>query len=258
MADSRKIAFAQVRERSAHVNDGTYLTMWVVRPFAAPLAWLVLRAGLTARTVTYFGLAMACAIAGLIASGRPNAAVIGLALVLIWEVVDVIDGTMARALGSRDNFGGFIDYVSGLVLIALLPLALGVAAYRSPDHSLSQLLPQITLDPAWPVVAGAVTAMTGLLMRLVNRVILARFGDSYSTWGEAAVDDTPAGIAQIVVRNLEAIGGVRIFVLLGFALAGKLELGVAFYTLFGLLLLGVFVISTYRKYRHYVSYPPAR
>jgi hypothetical protein len=167
---------------------------------------------------------------------------------------------MARALERRDNYGGFLDYAGGMIIVAFLPLALGIGAYAAPDGSLARavaaLRPDVTVPRATVLIAGALISVISIFMRLLNRVLFLRFGDSHSQW-----DDTkrwpPASMAQITdlaIRNLETLGGLQAIVLLGAAWFGWLEFAVAGYLLFYLLLFLGFMAVTQRRYRDRYEY----
>ena len=82
-----------------------------------------------------------------------------------------------------------------------------------------------------------------LFVRLINRVLFLRFGDSYSNW-----DEPKGSMLDLAIRNLETIGGVQGLLLLIAAFAGALELALAGYLVFYTALLLVFMAATYRHY----------
>ncbi len=244
-----------IRRRNVGAGAGNhgYLLMMLVRPFAPLAAWAALRIGLAPRQVTYLGFLLAWIIVGLAATGGAGGRKIALLLVIVWELLDVADGTMARAIGRRDNFGGFLDYAAGVVLIAFLPLALGIGLAVSPDGSLERAI--ALTGSSWhapaltTVVAGACVSAVALFVRLINRVLFLRFGDSYSNW-----DEPKGSIVDLAVRNLEAIGGVQGPLLLLAAFAGVVEVALAGYLGFYVVLLLAFMFSTHRNYRSREEY----
>ena len=245
----------EIRQKNQDAGAAThgYLLMMLVRPFAPFLAWTALRIGLTPRQVTYMGFLLAWIIVGLASAGGTRGRVAALLLVIVWELLDVADGAMARAISRRDNFGGFLDYASGIVLVAFLPLALGVGLAVSPDGSLGRAL--ALMGSSWrvpalaAVVAGASISTVSLFVRLINRVLYLRFGDSYSNW-----DEPRGSLADLAIRNVETIGGLQGLLLLMAVLAGVLELALAGYLLFYVLLLLVFLVSTHRHYQGRLAY----
>jgi phosphatidylglycerophosphate synthase len=254
-----------IRSRNAGAGDAQagYALMALVRPAAPYLAWVALRVGLKPRHVTCLAGAVACAIVALAASGGRERVLVALALIVGWELLDVTDGTMARALERRDNYGGFLDYAGGMVIVAFLPLALGIGAYAAPDGSLARavaaLSPDVTLPRATVLIAGALISVISIFMRLLNRVLLLRFGGSHSQW-DARAHESPvsaARLADLAVRNLETLGGLQTLVLLVATWFHSLEVAVAGYLAFYAIVLLAFVVTTHRRYRHRVEYSGA-
>lgn len=254
--------FIQRRSASAGAAHQGYALMMLVRPLGPYLAWVALRLGLKPRHVTYFTFGLAWVILAIAAIGGPRGPRLALAMLIAWEVFDVTDGTMARALGVRDNFGGFLDYAGGMVIVAFLPLALAIGVYASPDGSLARILSRGIARPsvasATVLVSGAVVSVISLLMRLVNRVLFLRFGDSYSHWAENTEPRALSvrRIPDMTVRNLDSIGGLQAVVLLAAAFAGVLEIAIVGYLAFYIVVLIGFMLSTYRKYRNRHEYGP--
>jgi phosphatidylglycerophosphate synthase len=253
-----------IRSRNAGAGDAQagYALMALVRPAAPYLAWVALRVGLKPRHVTYLAGAVACAIIALAASGGRGRVLVALALIVGWELLDVTDGTMARALDRRDNYGGFLDYAGGMIVVAFLPLALGIGAYAAPDGSLGRavasLWADVTVPRATVLIAGALISVISIFMRLLNRVLLLRFGDSHSQWGEhAQASASRVPMLDLVVRNFETLGGLQVIVLLVATWLGGLELALTGYLAFYSVVFLAFVGSTHRRYRHRIEYSSA-
>ena len=77
------------------------------------------------------------------------------------------------------------DLIAGtVVFLVALPLCLGIGVFVSPDGSLAALAapaaPDIRIDPAMFIAVGGAISAISLYMRLINRVLQIRFGDSLS------------------------------------------------------------------------------
>ena len=97
-----------------------------LRPVVAivlqPIARSLLRLGVTADTLTVFGVILSGGVGGLLADGQ---SVLGGVVVLLAGPLDAVDGTLARLSGVKSKFGAFLDstsdrYAEGFVLGGLL------------------------------------------------------------------------------------------------------------------------------------------
>jgi len=257
MLPEKDISLAVIKKRNIGSGQALqgYALMMMVRPAGVYLAWLALKLGLTPRQVTFASFVFSWIIVGVAAFGGPQGPLTALIMVLFWEAVDVTDGSMARAIKKRDNFGGFLDYAAGVVLIAFLPFALGIGVYLWPEGSLKTFAAGFGLaacpSPVLFLAAGAGISVISLLMRLVNRVLYVRFGDSFSQWDERERlrKTSLREMIDLLVRNLETTGGLQALVFLIAALMGGLEIALCGYLLFYAALLVMFMRQTYQTYR---------
>jgi phosphatidylglycerophosphate synthase len=209
--------------------------------------------------VTYISLVAAVGLMIFAAFGGHAGLVWAPALIIAWELIDVTDGTMARALKMRDNFGGFVDYASGMVLLAFLHLALAIGVVQTPDGSLASLLPHLGIDrpvPVWFIVAcgGAISAIS-MYMRVINRTLQVRFRDSLSDDSESLPGSGVGKAGRVIIRNLETVGGIQAIVYSLAAAFGVLEATIFFYLVLYLLLLPAFAVSVYRNFSRITAYP---
>ena len=247
----------EIKQANAAVNDDGYVLLTLSRPFGPYLAWLAIRLGTTPRQINYLSLFLVLVVLAYAMFGGPSGLLAATALVFVWQLVDVTDGTMARALKIRDNFGGFVDYATGMVMAAFLPVCLGVGAYLAPDHSAGALFALLSLEVPHPTVAvliaGAGISAVSMYMRLINRVLFIRFGASFSQAGEGS---TPNGqrLVYLVTKNLETLGGIQAFAYFIAAVTGLLDALLVLYFVFYCCLLAGFAVSVYRNYSHRTAY----
>jgi phosphatidylglycerophosphate synthase len=249
---------AHVKKRSEGVGPRGYAVMAVARPFGPYLAWLAIRLGLRPRHVTYFSLVAAVALVGFAGFGGPRGPAIATSLIVLWELLDVTDGTMARALGIRDNFGGFVDYAAGIALIAFLPVGVSLGAARYPDASIGPVLGWLGLSaadaPLFLMLCGAIMSSVATFMRVINRTLQVRFGDAMGDDDETGSARGVMGVARMALRNIETIGGLQAVILALAAWTGRLGAALAAYAAFYLLLSVAFAISVYRNFSNRTTY----
>lgn len=250
-------SLADIKAANAKLNDGHFALVSLSRPLGPYLAWVAIRVGLTPRQVNYFAMALAFFILFTVSLGSPFARTIGVSLVFLWQIVDVTDGTMARAQKIRDNFGGFVDFATGMIVATFLPFCLGVGACLRPDGSLLALAERFGLAIGRPeilvLIAAGMTSVISLYVRLISRVLLIRFGESVN--GLAAVRERgESNWFSMFIRNLETVGGLQAFVFFAGAVLGQLEVVLVGYAGFYVIILVAFAVSTHRSYRDRTKY----
>jgi phosphatidylglycerophosphate synthase len=107
-------------------------------------------------------LSVFVALAGSILLMLPNyvCVVIGMILVEFWLILDCVDGNIARCKKESSEMGSFIDALSGYYISAFVYLGTGVAAYNfSPLENYKFAF----------VIIGAISAISGLLSRLIHQ-----------------------------------------------------------------------------------------
>lgn len=151
---------------------------------SVPVTWACARAGIGPMTVTLAGLALAL-------SMPVQALVLPLGLAvwvvaisgLVFQVLDCVDGTLARLTGVTTRRGGDADFLVDMAQWGLLYLSIGVLADR-------------TFDAHWQWSALAGLAAWGRLMARVIRDRL-KTGDSASPAPLRPTDYPAAFVAGI-------------------------------------------------------------
>lgn len=256
---ARMPSLAEIREASAEVDSHGYVLLTLARPFGPVMAWGALRLGLAARHVTYVAFLFGVVLLWFAAFGGRTGTWLAPTLIIAWEVLDVTDGSMARVLRKRDNFGGFVDYAAGVALIAFFPVALAIGCARNADGSGTRLLETVgiagQMDGVSIVACGAAIAAIATYMRVLNRTLEVRFGSAVAGDGERRGRGLVA-IVRLVIRNLETIGGVQAFVLAAAAATRRLEVALMLYVPFYTGLLIAFLVTVFRNYSSRTAYLP--
>jgi len=132
---------------------------------------LFMRIGLSANQTTYISLVFVLVGCFSYIFVSPSLRWVPLALVLIWALLDYVDGNIARVTRTRSRYGDFIDVVGAYFFLAFLPICMGVGLYRFPEHSLDNFLGGIGLeelsDPAMAFTLGAFASLSNILVRLI-------------------------------------------------------------------------------------------
>jgi phosphatidylglycerophosphate synthase len=107
------------------------LTRYVFIPLALPLTVVALALGMTPNKVTYSRFVLCLAALGLMAQPDVAPFYMGIALFLLFVVMDSIDGNIARFRDQASYYGKFLDGFVDNIGDFLFPLALSMHVYRT-------------------------------------------------------------------------------------------------------------------------------
>ena len=139
-------------------RDST-LTRFLYRPLSFWCASVAANMGISANAVSYFSLVVAVLGCGLFLFRSSTAHIIGSVLMIIWVILDCIDGNIARCV-EKKPFGEFADSLSSYILVGLMGTTMGVAAYFRGGILIE------TGNP-WIILIGALASSSDTMMRLV-------------------------------------------------------------------------------------------
>lgn len=133
-----KSTFPTLQEiRDTHAPKREYeryllLSRYVFRPIGFLLTWISIRIGLSSEAVSWLS-----GFTGLIGflcllSAQKQLLPIGIGLLLIFNLLDCIDGSIARAMKTQNPYGRFLDSLMGWMDMAFWAV-IGVMAYRHPQ-----------------------------------------------------------------------------------------------------------------------------
>lgn len=123
--------------RAAHSWKGEYerylpLSRYIFRPLGFRLTWLAVRLGATSEAVSWLSAAVGLlGLVGLV-SGREAAVQAGLVLLILFNLLDCVDGSIARAMRTENPYGRFLDSVCGGIIDLGFWAAVGVVAFQHP------------------------------------------------------------------------------------------------------------------------------
>jgi phosphatidylglycerophosphate synthase len=230
-------------------------TFYVARPLSFPLTALCLRLGISANQATALSVPVYLTGALLLAFGSWPAAVVGALLINAWLVVDCVDGNIARTLRTASPFGGYVDALSGYVVLGSVSFAAGMGAYFEPSHSLAGRLGVEQAGLAFALVAGAWASLAALWIRLAYQKWSSTFpGDrgrhDLMPGGDG---DAPSLLGRVARfgNNLLNISGLLLPLLLVATLARALDLFAVFCALGNT---GILALAL----RQILSEPPAQ
>lgn len=159
-----KISLQQIRDSlpaEKNLADSIW-TRYVLRPVSVPVAWLCLRLGMRANTVSYLS-AFLCVVGGILyGSGIFLWAVIGALLFNLFAILDCVDGNMARVTNTTSPYGAWADALGGYIAYTAVLISIGFAAgHLDPSFFRFSIRPEL-----WVFLSG-LGAVANLLMRVI-------------------------------------------------------------------------------------------
>lgn len=149
--------------------DRTYPWIYYgARPLSFFLTRLALVYRFTPNQVTLLSFVIGMGALVLMAWGR-GAILVGSCLFALLNILDCVDGNMARMRQESSPLGKFYDAMVGLVFY-MVYVALGLGLYRTPDSNLFMVLGPLSDGPVPPIVyvllGGAATISRYLVLQL--------------------------------------------------------------------------------------------
>ena len=183
---------------------------------------------------------------------------IAIFLLIIWQLLDIVDGNMARTLNSTSKYGGFVDHICGLFLLAFFQLSIGISLYFYPDGSLNLLVDLVGIEmqkiQVIILIASALSSIAAIHIRLLHACVQDTFGDKtfheyeYDFDKKVKINFFTKGVR--VIRNLEYLGGFQILIMFLASIFNLLEIGVLFYFFLNIALLVGYTANSLYSFRN--------
>lgn len=139
-------------------KDST-LTRLIYRPISFWGASIAANLGISANAVSYFSACVAVVACIMFLFKSSVAHIIGSLLMIIWVILDCIDGNIARCV-EKKPFGEFADSISSYILVGFMGAAMGIAAYFQGG-------PLVKAGNPWIILIGALASSSDTMMRLI-------------------------------------------------------------------------------------------
>lgn len=142
------------------------LSRYVYRPIAFLLTWFAVRIGITTECASW--LSGIVGVSGIVClMGKQMGFVwVGIGLLLGFNLLDCVDGSIARVMKTENPYGKFLDAVFGDIVDFVFFGAIGVLALRHP-HLLYRSSPFDVGSPFWFLI-GSLTAFFFILLRHIE------------------------------------------------------------------------------------------
>lgn len=135
-------SFPMLREiRKAHGSNAArreyerylFVNTYLFRPIGFLLTWVAIRVGLTSENVSWLSGAVGLAGCALLVSGSQAALTTGLVVLILFNLLDCVDGDIARSMKTQNPYGSFLDSVCGGIIDLVFWLTVGIMAFQHPQ-----------------------------------------------------------------------------------------------------------------------------
>lgn len=155
--------------------------------------------------------------------------IIGWLFFLLWNLLDGVDGNIARYKKLFSKLGEAYDAMGGYAAITLIYLATGIAAFHFPGW----LWQKFDIGKEWLIILGALSSLSGLFPRLMLHKTATSLNDLSlisNIKGNGKI-----GIIRFIAINLTSITGGAMVLLLLAIVFGLLDAYTCFYCLINIL-----------------------
>jgi hypothetical protein len=108
------------------------LSRYVFRPLGFLLTWLAIRIGLTSEAVSWMSGFVGLIGCLCLLSSQQQFLSIGIGLLIFFNFLDCVDGSIARTMKTENSYGRFLDSLMAWIDMGFWAL-IGVMAYRHPE-----------------------------------------------------------------------------------------------------------------------------
>ncbi len=134
MHNKTYLTLQEIRDTHAWKRDyERYLPLsrFVFRPAGFLLTWLAVRIGLTSEMVSWLSGLVALIGCFCLIIGQERLLLIGIGLLCFFNLLDCVDGSIARSMNTENPYGKFLDIIMAWVDMGFWAL-IGIMAFRHP------------------------------------------------------------------------------------------------------------------------------
>ena len=206
---------------------------WIGRPISILMTFPLIKTKIKPTTVTKVSIAASIIGFILVAFGRTiSFKVTGWFFFLLWNLLDGVDGNLARCTDQCSLLGDLWDTMAGYIAMILTYFSAGIAAFY--DQNILYIL-----DPYWYLILGGATALASIFPRLVMH---KKKASNVNAGGVKALSDKEHfGIKNIIAMNIISPSGFMQIIFLICILFNTLNVYICFYAIinFGIMFLSL-------------------
>lgn len=175
-----------------------YFAFYVGRPLSYWLTIPFLKTNLTPNQVSYLSIIpVFIGFLLMMFFESKSMLILGWFMFFLWNLLDGVDGNLARYRKQFSKDGSVIDAMAGYVAMALTFLSVGIAASNYEE---------LILEPKYFIILGALSSMSLLFPRLVMHKYINSVGEDNSSGG--IKDKKAFSPLKILALNIISITGL--------------------------------------------------
>lgn len=177
------------------------ISYYLWRPICDYLTILLINTNITATTITKVSFySCLLALASFIFFTNKVGALLAWGFLWVWNILDGVDGNIARYKNQCSKEGDLWDAVAGYLCMIVMYFGMGIVAYN--ENSLFKIN---FLSKEYYIIISAIAAISMIFPRLVTQKKSAVFGaESVNN----VKDKTSYGVMETIILNVNSINGL--------------------------------------------------
>ena len=196
---------------------------WIGRPISILMTLPLINSKVKPTTVTKYSVLASAIGFFLVAFGQTmSLKIIGWAFFLLWNLLDGVDGNLARCTDQCSALGDLWDTMAGYAAMVFTYFAAGIAAFYDVNTV-------VFLDSYWFLIIGGATAVVSIFPRLVMHKKKSSNANAEAV--KALSDKEHFGLKNIIAMNLISPSGFMQVIFLACIMTHTLNIYICFYAM---------------------------
>lgn len=207
---------------------------WIGRPLSILMTLPLINTRVRPTTITKYSVAASVVGFILVAFGKTTPLkVVGWLFFLLWNLLDGVDGNLARCTDQCSSLGDLWDTMAGYLAMVLTYFSAGIAAFYDTNK-------ESFIEPYWLLIIGGATAIASIFPRLVMHKKKSSNANAEAV--KTLSDKEHFGLKNIIAMNLISPSGFMQVIFLVCILFHWLNIFISFYAIvnFGIMFLSLY------------------
>lgn len=216
---------------------------FLFRKISFYIAWLLIRLGISANTVTYFSIIIGLIGCMLLIFGNFWDMILGALILNIWVLLEYVDGNVARATNSGSRYGAFIDDLNAFLMSVLIYICAGISVYYNYDYIFR------SLDRSIFPFLGCLASLGYIFPRFIGLLFQKAFSEGDVLMKEDVLGNS-LSFFNIISSNLYNITGIIMPILITAVVLKSLDVFIIVFTMTNTLVLIISIALLFMRARN--------